>query len=275
MGDFCKHIPLSIYRVQRRGIKQLLVVKSILSVLEPGALLILITVRQFMFIQRTTVSGPSGKTWNCSRWQGKLVDLVCLHVAPVPLDLRTDLDLSFMKTIPGECRVCPCARTRLFSAFIHPVLWPLKRNRPHGLQSISHILSRVPKNVHVIIFEILHHRIQSLLNKYFHTFYMVLNDESGIMSVFKTLSSQLYCRKIRNGTRPLCSFLENTRSIQPADAILTEEGYGAESWGGYKSPSSAAFYPPSTHFPIRLIPPRPSSAASEAVGQTTTPTLEL
>lgn len=147
MGDFCKHIPLSIYRVQRRGIKQLLVVKSILSVLEPGALLlILITVRQFMFIQRTIVSGPSGKTWNYSRRQGKLVDLVRLHVALVPLDLRTDLDLSFMKTIPGECRVCPCARTRLFSAFIHPVLWPLKWNRPHGLQSISHMLSRVPKN---------------------------------------------------------------------------------------------------------------------------------
>lgn len=144
MGDFCKHIPLSIYRVQRRGIKQLLVVKSILSVLEPGGLLlILITVRQFMFIQRATVGGPSGKTWNYSRRQGKLVDLVRLHVALVPLDLRTDLDLSFMKTIPGECRVYPCARTRLFSAFIHPVLWPLKRNRPHGLQPISHMLSRV------------------------------------------------------------------------------------------------------------------------------------
>lgn len=130
-------------------------------------------------------------------------------------------------------------------------------------------------NVHVIIFEFLHHRIQSLVNRCFDTFYRVLNDKAGIMCVFKTLSSQLYCRKIRNGTRPLCSFLENTRSIQSADAILTEEGYEAESWGGYKSPSSAAFSPPSTHFPIRLIPPRPSSAASEAVGQTTTPTLEL
>lgn len=146
MGDFCKHIPLSIFRVQRRDIKQLLVVKSILSLLEPGALLlILITVRQFMFLQRATVGGPCGTTWNYSRRQGKLVDLVRLHVALVPLELRTDLDLSFMKTIPGECRVCPCARTRFFSAFIHPVLWPLKRNRPHGLQSISHMLSRVPK----------------------------------------------------------------------------------------------------------------------------------
>lgn len=150
MGDFRKHISSSIHRVQRKGIKPLPVVKSILSVLEPGLLLfILITLPQFMFVQWTTAGGPSGKTWNYSRWNGKLVDLVRLHVALVPLDLRTDLDPCFMKTHRGEFRVCPCARTRLFSAFIHPVLWPLKQNRPHGLHPISHMLPRARKNAHV------------------------------------------------------------------------------------------------------------------------------
>lgn len=75
------------------------------------------------------------------------------------------------------------------------------------------------------------------------------------MCVFKTAKSQLYCGKTRNGTRPPSPFLENTRSLLPADALRTEEEKEAESWGGYKRPSSAAFFPPFTHFPIRHIPP--------------------
>lgn len=108
------------------------------------------TTHSIQFIQCSTVGGPNGTTWNDIPWQGKLVDLVRLHVALVPLDLGTDPDLCFMKTNPSECRLCPCARTRVFSPFICPVVRPLKQNRPRGLHPILHILARVRKPLRVI-----------------------------------------------------------------------------------------------------------------------------
>lgn len=62
----------------------------------------------------------------------------------------------------------------------------------------------------------------------------------------------------RNGTRPLCPFLENTRRLLRDDAEMTWAGRGrgqAESGGGYKGPDAVASSPPSTHLPIRHLPP--------------------
>lgn len=148
-GGFLQTYALTIHRVRRKGIP--LEIHSF-CIRARGIVINFnyCATHSIQFIQCSTVGGPSGTTWNDIPWQGKLADLVRLHVALVPLDLGTDPDLCFMKANPGECRLCPCARTRVFSPFICPVVWPLKQNRPRGLHPILHILARVRKLLRVI-----------------------------------------------------------------------------------------------------------------------------
>lgn len=82
------------------------------------------------------------------------------------------------------------------------------------------------------------------MHRFCHLLYAFVVVSSGKVTVLR-----------RNGTRRPFPFLENARSVQPGDAVLVgggdEEG---RRQGGYKNTCLDGFEPPSTHFPIRLIP---------------------